>query len=122
MCVGQFKTNPIVDRLEAAAKARQATLARFRARPSADDSIVLARQAARRTVVQAREVRVNEREMARLAAEAQRETEALAARECEAAEAARQAAEKVERQASLVAEQKAARDARFVARKARARR
>ncbi|WP_310353481.1 DUF6481 family protein [Methylobacterium sp. BE186] len=82
--------------------------------------MVLARQAARRTVVQAREVRVNEREMARLAAEAQRETEALAARECEAAEAARQAAEKVERQAALVAEQKAARDARFVARKARA--
>ncbi|WP_336492477.1 DUF6481 family protein [Methylobacterium nigriterrae] len=122
MYVGQFKANQIVDRLEAAAKARQATLARFRARPASDDPIVLARQAARRAVIQAREVRGNERETARLAAEAQREAEALAAREREAAEVARQAAEKIERQAALAAEQKAARDARFAARKARARR
>ncbi|MER2268127.1 DUF6481 family protein [Methylobacterium oxalidis] len=122
MYVGQFKANQLVDRLEAAAKARQATVARFRARPSADDPIVLARQSARRAVIQARGVRVNEREMARLAVKAQHEAEALAARECEVAEAARQAAEKAERQAALAAEQKTARDARFAARKARARR
>ncbi|AWN40557.1 DUF6481 family protein [Methylobacterium durans] len=122
MYVGQFKANQLVDRLEAAAKARQATIARFRACPSADDPIVLARQSARRAVIQAREVRVNEREIARLATEAQREAEALAVREREATEAARQAAEKAERQAALAAEQKAARDARFAARKARVRR
>ncbi|MFX4396968.1 DUF6481 family protein, partial [Acinetobacter baumannii] len=55
--MGQFKTNQLVDRLEATAKARQATLARFRARPTADDPVVLARQAARHAVVQARDVR-----------------------------------------------------------------
>lgn len=120
--MGQFKTNQIVDRLEAVAQARQATLARFQARPAANDPVVLARHAARRAVVQAREVRVSEREIARLAAEALREAEALAALEREAAEAARQAAEKVERQAALAAEQKAARDARFAARKAKVRR
>jgi hypothetical protein len=119
MYVGQFKTNQFVDRLEAIAKARQATLARFRARPAADDPAVLARQAARRAVVQARDVRINEREIARLAAEAEREAEALAARERAAAELVRQAAEKAERQAALAAEQKAARDARFAARKAK---
>lgn len=120
--MGQFKANQLVDRLEAAAKARQATVARFRARPAADDPIVLARQSARRAVIQAREVRVNKREIARLATEAQREAETLAEREREATAAARQAAEKAERQAALAAEQKAARDARFAARKARVRR
>ncbi len=79
--MGQFKINPLVDRLEAAAKARQAAIAQLRARPAANDPIVLARQAARRAIVQAREVRVNEREAARLAAEAQRQAEALAERE-----------------------------------------
>src|SRR3954469_9440529 len=103
MYVGQFKANQIVDRLEAAAKARQATLARFRARPAADDPVVLARQAARRAVIQAREVRLNEREMARLRFAAQREAEPLAAREREAAEAARQTVERAERQAALAA-------------------
>ena len=117
--MGQFRTDQLVDRLEAAAKARQATIARLRARPAANDPAVLARQAIRRAVAQAREVRVQEREVARLTAEAEHEADALAAREREAAEAARLAAEKVERQAALAAEQKAARDVRFAARKAK---
>ncbi|MEA1834728.1 DUF6481 family protein [Methylobacterium durans] len=120
--MGQFKANHLADRLESAAKARQATVARFRARPGADDPAVLARQSARRAIIQAREIRETERAMARLAAEAQREAEALAELERQEAELARQAAEKAERQAALAAEQKAARDARFAARKARARR
>jgi hypothetical protein len=120
--VGQFRTNQLVDRLEAVAKARQATLARFRARPAADDPAVLAREATRRAVVQARDVRTTERETARLAAEAEREIEVQAAQAHAAAELVREAAEKVERQAALAAEQKTSRDARFAARKARARR
>jgi len=120
--VGQFKADQLVDRLEAAAKARQATVARFRARPATDDPVVLAGQSARRAIIQARKIRANEREMARLAAEARREAEALAERERQAAELALQAAERAERQAALAAEQKAARDARFAARKAKARR
>ena len=120
--MGQSKANQLADRLEAAAKAREAALARFRERPAADDPVVLARQSERRAIIQAREDRANERKMARLAAEAQREAEALAEREREAAELARQAAEKAEQQAALAAQQKAARDARFAARKAKARR
>ncbi|MCJ2087411.1 DUF6481 family protein [Methylobacterium sp. E-005] len=122
MFVGQSKTNQIVDRLEATAKARQATLARFRARPAADDPVILARQAARQAVVQARDVRATEREVARLAAEADCASAAFAAKERAKAEIARQIAQKAARQTDLAAEQKAARDARFAARKARARR
>ncbi|WP_267361747.1 MULTISPECIES: DUF6481 family protein, partial [unclassified Methylobacterium] len=96
--MGQFKTSQLVDRLDATAKARQATLDRFRARPAADDPTVLARQAERQALVEAREVRVNEREAARTAAEAAREAEALAARERAEAERVRQAAEKAAQQ------------------------
>ena len=120
--MGQFKTDQLSDRLEETAKARQVTLDRFRARPAADDPAVLARQADRQALVQAREVRVKEREEARIIAEAERKAEDLAARERAEAELVRLAAEKVERQAALAAEQKAARDARFSARKAKARR
>ncbi|KAB1071606.1 DUF6481 family protein [Methylobacterium planeticum] len=120
--MSQFKENQLVDRLETAAKAREALLARFRARPPADDPVLLARQAERRAVIQAREVRANEREKLRLADEARLKAETEARREQEAAEIARIAAEKLEKQAALAAEQKLARDARFAARKARARR
>ena len=64
----------VVDRLETAAKARSEMLARFRARPSADDPAVLARQSARRAVVDAREARAAER-----AAQRQAEIERAAA-------------------------------------------
>ena len=69
----------VVDRLEAAAKARSEMLARFRARPTADDPAVLARQSARRAVVDAREARAAERaaqrqaELERAAAQAEAE-------------------------------------------------
>ncbi|MEE7463661.1 hypothetical protein MFUR16E_21730 [Methylobacterium fujisawaense] len=121
--MGQFKTDQLVDRLEATAKARQATLARFRARPAADDPVVLpAKRRGTRSSRPGTCGRASEREIARRAAEADREAAALAAKERAEAEIARQIAEKAARQADLAAEQKAARDARFAARKARARR
>jgi hypothetical protein len=120
--VGQFKETQLSDRLEAGAKAKEERLAQFRARPAADDPAVLARQAERQAVAEAREVRVSEREAARAAAEAIRTAEELAEQERAAAEIVRQAAEKVERQAALAAEQKASRDARFAARKAKVKR
>ena len=110
----------VVDRLEAAAKARSEMLARFRARPTADDPAVLARQSARRAVVDAREARASERaaqreaDLARAAAEAEAERQA---------EAERKAAEQLaaqERAKALQAEQKLQRDARYLARKAKA--
>ncbi|GAN47303.1 hypothetical protein ME121_1310 [Methylobacterium sp. ME121] len=117
-----LKTDHLVDRLAETARARQATLARFRARPAADDPGLLARQAARHAVIQARDLRATEREAVRLAAAVKHEAEVQAARARAAAESDRLAAEKAEQQVARAAEQKAARDARFAARKARARR
>jgi len=110
----------VADRLETAAKARSEMLARFRARPSADDPAVLARQSARRAVVDAREVRAAERAAQRRAeierAAALAEAERLA--EIERKHAEQLAAQ--ERAKALQAEQKAQRDARYLARKAKA--
>ena len=96
------------ERLGTAAKARQALLEKFRARPKPDDPAAVERQAARLAVSHAREARKAERKAAR---------EAEAARL--QAETARQAAEEAAREAALEAERKAARDARYAARKAR---
>jgi hypothetical protein len=103
------------DRLSAAAAAKQALLERFRARPSADDPTEIARQAALKAISDARDARAGERraakeaEAARLAAEAaaRRAQDQIAATEAKA----RATAEEAER--------KAARDARYAARKAR---
>ena len=108
------RTN-FVDRLSAAAAAKQALLERFRARPSPDDPAEIARQAALKAISDARDARAAERkaakeaEAARIAAEAaaQRERERLAALEAKALAA------------KAEAERKAARDARYAARKAR---
>jgi hypothetical protein len=98
------------ERLSTAAKARQAALEKFRARPRADDPAVAERQAARLATSQARDARKAARalETARLEEEAIRRT-------------AEEAAEKAAREVTLEAERKAARDARYAARKARQR-
>lgn len=115
-------SHSLTDRLDAASKARSATLARFRARPAADDPAVLARSSARRAVIDAREVRAAEREVLRQEAEARAQAAAALARQ---AEEERRVAERLagealaaERQAAL----KAQRDARYLARKAKAQR
>ena len=90
------------DRRQDSASAREAMLARFRARPSNDDPAVQARQAERRAIVVAREERAKERETQR-----RLEAERLAAEA--AAERARLAQ----------AKQKEERDARYAARKAK---
>ena len=121
-----FKENDLKERLNTAAEAKRAMLERFRAKPAADDPAVIEREEARKALAAARETRVAERktakeaEAARLAAE-QAEREADATRQ--AAEAAvREAAlkaEEEEREAALEIERKAARDARYAARKNR---
>jgi hypothetical protein len=103
------------DRLSAAAAAKQALLERFRARPPADDPAEIARQAALQAVADARDARAAERkaakdaEAARLAAE-----QAVLKAQAEAA-----AKEAKLHAATLEAERKAARDAKYAARKAR---
>jgi hypothetical protein len=105
------------ERLSTAAKAKQASLEKFRARPRADDPAVAEQQAARLATSQARDVRKATRaaESARLQSEAIRQTAEEVVRKATAE--AEQAAQKI----TLEAERKAARDARYAARKARPR-
>jgi hypothetical protein len=112
------------DRLSAAANAKKAQLEKFRARSGANDPAFAERQAARQAISVARDARAAERNATRLAGLA-READEKAARDAaveaedvaRAAEVARQAADDV----TVQAERKAARDARYAARKARPR-
>jgi len=117
-----FKTDNFRDRAAAAAKARSAMAERFQARPKADDPRMQALAAERLAIAEARAIR--EAEKARLRAEAEaRAAEEARLRAIEearlAAEAAQRAIEERARELENLARQKAARDARYAARKAR---
>ncbi|MCX7364101.1 MAG: DUF6481 family protein [Alphaproteobacteria bacterium] len=107
------------DRLETAAKAKQALLAKAKAKNPANDPEFAARQEARAAAAYAREEREASRQIAKLA---EREKEA-AERDAEKAKQVTLEAERAGRvtrqQAESMAERKAARDARYAARKAR---
>jgi hypothetical protein len=104
-------------RARQAAAARKQALSTFRDNPARDPAAVEARQALLREREEARAARAEEKARLRAIREAE-EAEQKAAREREAALLAEaKAAEAVE----LAARQKAARDARYSARKARAR-
>jgi hypothetical protein len=116
------------ERLNTGAKARQALLEKFQARPRANDPAVLEQQAARLATSQAREARKAARaaDITRLEEEAIRRAAEEAARKAtvEAEEVARKAAVEAEKAAlevTVEAERKTARDARYAARKARQR-
>src|SRR5262245_31984039 len=114
-----FKEKTFADRLHEAATARKAALERFRARPAADDPEVVKRREERKALGAAREAREAERRAGKEAEAAVRaEREAIEKAEREARER-KEAVEKVIRDAADAAERKAARDARYAARKAR---
>jgi len=102
-----FKVD-LSERLKSAAKAKEAALEKFAERKPDDDPEVLARRAARLETAKAREARVAEREAKKVEEKARKK-----------AEAELEAAKKAERELTLAAEQKAARDARYAARKAK---
>ena len=114
------------DRLNTAAKAKQALLERARANDPTKDPAFAARKAERAAAAAAREARIAEQKAQREAALA-REAEEKAAAEAARIEAERLEAERIkaeeraeaDRLVALAAEQKAARDARYAARKAR---
>ena len=111
------KNDNFSERLTTAADARSATLARFRARPKPDSAAVLERQAVQQAISVARDARIAERKAAREAEAARQAAE-------QTARAAEESARAAEASASLAAqavEQKAARDARYAARKGRRR-
>ncbi len=105
------------ERLSMGAKAKQAMLEKFRARPRADDPAVLEQQAARLATSQAREAR----KAARAAEITRLEEEAICHAVEEAARKVAVEAEKAAQEVTLEVERKAARDARYAARKARQR-
>ncbi len=116
------------DRLNVAAKARRDLLEKARASAPANDPEFAKRQAARREAAAARQTRLAERKAAKLA-EKTRKAEEKGAEEAartialKAEQESRAAAEaeNAAREIALAAEQKAARDARYAARKARRR-
>ena len=123
--MNNFKGTSFDDRLSTAANAKKAELEKFRARSGTNDPAFAEQQAARRAISVARDVRTAERNVSRLASvaheaaeNAARDAAVEAEQTASDAEVARQAAHDV----ALQAERKAARDARYAARKARPRR
>ena len=110
-----FKEPGFTDRQKAALEARRNILKKFREQPGHDDPEVARRRAERQAIAANRERLKQEREAAKAEAK-RREEEAAAA---QAARMAREREEDEQRQAELLAEQKAKRDARYAARKAR---
>jgi hypothetical protein len=116
------------ERLKTAATAKQAQLERARAKDPTKDPAFAERQAARSAAAAAREARIAEKKAEREAATA-REAEERAAAEAARELAAKLEAERLEveriaegdRLVALAAAQKAERDARYAARKARKR-
>ena len=110
-----FKEKGFADRLSASARAKAARVEHFKAQPAPDHPTVLDRQARNRALAEAREQRAaakraaREADLARLAEDESRRAAEELARETEAAQ----------RENELEAERKAARDARYAARKKR---
>lgn len=119
-----YNRDKFSDRLTNADKARAAMLERFRARPGPDDPAVIARKAEQAAIEAAREIRMAERKAAK-EAEAVRlaaEQAAMAAEQkIREREAAAEKAAVAARAVEAAAEAKAARDARYAARKVRKR-
>ena len=109
--MGRFKEPSFADRQKAAQEARKNILSKFRSQPGPDDPAVKARQAEREAFAVARAKVSSAREAAK--AERSRLAEEAAA----AAQLLREKEEIAARQSVLKAEQKAARDARYAARK-----
>ena len=113
------------DRLETAAKAKQALLEKARQKDPSNDPEFAARQAARIEAARIREERETEKRNAKMAEQARvkAEREAEAARKAAEAQAEadriRSGKRPVSKPALSEAEQKALRDARYAARKAR---
>jgi hypothetical protein len=117
-----LKGTKFSDRASASADAKKAMLAKFQSRPTADDPEVQKRIEERRAIAEARAVRTAERDKLNAEEAARKAAEQEAARQAELAAKDEQAKLKIEQAAlleELKAKQKAARDARYAARKQR---
>jgi hypothetical protein len=119
-----YKNDSFTNRLTSAANAKNALLERFRARPGPDDPAVVARRAEQAAIEAAREIRIAERKAAREAEAARLAAEQAALeeeRKAQDVELLARKAEEAARAEQRAAEAKAARDARYAARRARRR-
>jgi len=128
-----FREKDFSERISASSDAKRALLEKFKQKPTGDDPRVLAKQAERKAIIEAREKREIEKErqrVERLAREAKERAEHDAAEAIRRKEAEEQAAleakqreaeenERVARTLAEEAERKAKRDARYAARKQR---
>ena len=119
--MSRSKETSFAGRLSTAASAKKAAVERFRARSLANDPALADRLAARQAVSLARDARAAERKATRLASDAAAKTARAAALEIEQAARAAEIEKQAARDVELQAERKAARDARYTARKARTR-
>jgi hypothetical protein len=110
-----FKEPNFADRQKAATEARKNILAKFKSQPGPDDPAVKARAAEREAQAAVRAKAKEAREAGKAIQKAREAEEAAAA----AAQAVREEEEAVLAKAALEAQQKAARDARYAARKKR---
>ncbi len=118
--MARFKQPDLIERQEAAAKARKLALEKFRAKAS--DPALAERLRARAAHAAERSAIKTSREIERAEQKA-REAERTQQAEHDAAIAAERAkAESAERERALQAEKKVARDARYAARKSRSKR
>lgn len=118
-----FKGDKFADRAAAAAAAKRALVDSFKAaKPAADDPAVLARQAERKAIAEARDIRAAERKKLKELDDQRRVAEDVARIEAERIKAEEEAARLVEaaaRDEAIKAQRKAERDAKYAARKAR---
>ena len=110
-----FKEPSYADRQKAAQEARQNILNKFRSQPGLDDPAVLQR----RTEREAQAAQRAKAKLARETAKAEQKARELAAAEEAVAQLAREKEESAAKELALEAERKAARDARYAARKKR---
>ena len=122
--MSSFKEKSFSERLSVAAEARKAQLEKFCTKPGRDDPATVERQAARRSAAIAWDARAAERKTAsaqEAAKEAERHTAEQAGRAMREVDALQEAADQAARDVITLAEQKATRDARYAAHKARQR-
>jgi hypothetical protein len=108
-----FKEPSFTDRQKAAQEARKILLNKFRTQPGPNDPAVKARQAEREALAAERAKAA----LAREAAKAERKRVEVEVAAATAAQLLRENEEALARQAALESDQKAARDARYAARK-----
>jgi len=117
-----FKVPTFQERAAAAAHAKNKALEKLRAKPPVDPEVLAERNAARLAREAAEAEKRAEKQRAKEQAEAEKREQAAAAERAKAEAAAAEAAAKLKLVKSIPteAERKAARDARYAARKARA--